>query len=434
MRLPARRRWGTAAHLVLGLGAIGIAGYAFVAIIGHVFVVPPYAAELSALTSLYLLVNIVGPGLFAALEPETSRAVSAAIALDRSPRAVIRRSALIAAGMVGVLTVVLLALWPLVLGPVLAGRLPLLGALVLAAVGAGAVYWVRGVLGGQRRFGRYAHTLYLEGGSRLLLCLGLLAIAAQDATVYGVAFAAGAGIAAVAALPAVRGVPDGPDHGQSAGMTRSVLMLATASLLSQSMANLAPVVVTLRMPDDLAAAGIFATSFVLTRLPLMLVAPIQAVLVPQLTQAAVGGRLHEVRSRMRQVLLIVTAVSLVGAAVLGVAGPWAVQALFNASAAPSGWVFVVLGLSTLLIMAALVLQPALLALRRQRTVMVGWLAGTAVFLAVLFVPIDPVDAALVAQIAGPATVLVVAGAGLWRALRVPAMSAGSVPPGRGPAG
>lgn len=428
MRPPDLRRLGTAVHLVLGLGAIGIAGYAFVAIVGYAFVVPPFAAEVSALTSLYLLINIVGPGLFAALEPETSRAVSAGIALDQSIRVVIRRSGIIALWILAVLVIVLVVLWPLVLSTVLADRLPLLGALVLAGAGAGAVYWVRGVLSGQRRFGRYAVTLYLEGGSRLLLCLALLALAVSDATAYGIVFAMGAGIAAIAVMPAIRAAPDGPDQGQSVGMARSVMFLTTATLLSQSMANLAPVVVSYRMPDDLVTAGVFGMSFVLTRLPLMLFAPIQAVLVPQLSQAAVNGRFDEVRRRMRHVLLAVTFVGVGSAAVAGLVGPWAVQVLFNAPAAPSGWIFAALGLSTMLVMTALVLQPALLALRCQRTVMIGWVTGTGVFLALLFAPVTPIDAAIVAQIAGPTVVLLVAGTRLWRELRSPAAAQRSESP------
>ncbi|MGH3567822.1 MAG: hypothetical protein ACRDRH_17685, partial [Pseudonocardia sp.] len=73
-------RVGTAVHLAVGLGVLGAAGYAFVAVVGHVFDGPANAGVLSALISLYLLVNIIGPGVFAALEQATSRAVSAAAA------------------------------------------------------------------------------------------------------------------------------------------------------------------------------------------------------------------------------------------------------------------------------------------------------------------------------------------------------------------
>jgi O-antigen/teichoic acid export membrane protein len=192
----------------------------------------------------------------------------------------------------------------------------------------------------------------------------------------------------------------------------------TATLLSQAVANLAPVVVTYRTPEDLVAASAFAVSFVLARVPLMFFAPVQAVLLPHLTRAAEIGRMDTVRLRMRQVLLAVTAIG-VPSIVAGVLlGPWAARTLFGVTAPPSGAVFGLLGLAAVLIMAALVLQPALIALRCQRTVMVAWIAGTVVFLAILFAPIDPVVAALLAQLLGPCVVLAVAGSRLAALVRV----------------
>jgi hypothetical protein len=152
-------RFGTAAHLAAGLGLLGAAGYAFVAVVGHVFDAPADAGTLNALICLYFLVNVIGPGVFAALEQETSRAVSAASARGESLRPVARRAAALAlCWFAGLVSLVLLA-WPLLLGPVLGDRLGLLVALVVAVAGSGAVYWARGLLGGQQRFAGYAGTL-----------------------------------------------------------------------------------------------------------------------------------------------------------------------------------------------------------------------------------------------------------------------------------
>ena len=141
--------------------------------------------------SLYLLVNLIGPGIFAALEQETSRAVSAASARGESVRPIARRAALLAGGcFVGLVALVLLA-WPLLLGRVLDGRSGLLAALIVAIAGSGGVYWVRGLLGGQQRFTGYAATLYVEGAVRLLPCLLLLALAVGHAGVLRAGVRAG---------------------------------------------------------------------------------------------------------------------------------------------------------------------------------------------------------------------------------------------------
>lgn len=420
MRATTSGRLGTGIHLAVGLGLVGLAGYVFVAVVGRVFAGPTSAADLSALTSLYLLINIIGPGLFAAVEPELSRAVSAQIAAGEPVRPVARRVALMAVATLGVLALVLAALWPAVLEQVFAGRPSLLIALLVAAAGAAAVYWARGLLSGQQRFGAYGSTLYLEGAARLLPCVVLFLLAVREPAAYGFAFAVGAGFAAAVLVPSMRLGPPGAGGGgpPAAALGRGLSFLVTATLLTQLVANLAPVVVTYRMPDDAVTASAFAVSFVLARIPLMLFAPIQAVLLPHLTRAAEAGRMDVVKRRMRQVLLAVVAIGAPSVVAGVLLGPWAVRTLFAVATPPSPLVFGLLSFSAVLIMAALVLQPALVALREQRTVMIAWTAGSVVFLAALLAPVDPIQAALLGQLGGPAVVLGVAAVRLSNLLRI----------------
>lgn len=422
---PARRL-GTAAHLAAGLGVLGAAGYAFVAVVGHVFHGPADAGALSALISLYMLVNIIGPGVFAALEQETSRAVSSAAARGEPLRPVARRAAVLALWSFAALVAVVLVAWPLVLGRVLEWRPGLFVALLVAIAGSGAVYWTRGLLGGQQRFTAYARTLYVEGAVRLLPCLALLAFALDEPAGYGFAFAAGSAVAALSVWPAVK-LPATDVTTKPPGMGRSLLWLAGAIALSQLVANLAPVVVTYRSPDDLVAAAVFGSTFVLARVPLFLFAPVQAVLLPQVTRAAAMGRHDELTSRLWQVLGLVTGLGVLGVAGCVWLGPWAAEQLFNTAYRPSVGTLALLGTATLVMMLALVVQPTLLALARQRTVTIGWMAGSVVFLVVLVVGPEPITAALVAQLVGPLVVLAVLLVGVLRALRLPAAGVGASP-------
>ena len=172
-------------------------------------------------------------------------------------------------------------------------RVALLGALLVAIAGSGAVYWTRGVLGGQQRFTAYARHALRRGCGRLLPCVVLLVLAVQAPGAYGLAFALGSAVAALSVLPALRLPPADASDGRVADMGRSLSYLTVAIALSQLLANLAPVVVTYRSPDDLVAAGVFGSTFVLARIPLFLFAPVQAVLLPQLTRAATLGDLDE---------------------------------------------------------------------------------------------------------------------------------------------
>jgi O-antigen/teichoic acid export membrane protein len=408
------RRVGTAAHLAAGLAVLGAAGYAFVAVVGHVFDTPADAPALSALISLYLLVNLIGPGVYAALEQETSRAVSAATARGETLRPIARRSAQLALWCFAGLLVLVLAGWPLLLGPVLDHRPGLLAALVVSIAGSAGVYWVRGLLGGQQRFAGYAATLYVEGAVRLLPGLLLFALAVGTPEPYGLAFALGSAVAALCVLPVLRLGAGSPVT--VTGMGRSLGYLAVAIALSQALANLAPVVVSYRLPaDPLLAAG-FGTTFVLARIPLFLFAPVQAVLLPKLTRAATLGRHDELVRRLRQALALVTGVGAVGVLGCALLGPWAAQVLFHTAIRPGTVTVTLLAAATWVMMTALVVQPTLVALGRQRQVTVGWVAGSVVFLALLAAPVDPIAAALAAQLAGPAVVLAVLGVGVARTL------------------
>jgi len=422
-------RMGTALHLGLGLGVLGAAGYAFVAVVGHVFDRPTDAGALSALISLYLVVNIIGPGVFAALEQETSRAVSVAVARGEPVRPVARQAAVLAARSLAVLVAVVLVAWPLVLHRVLDGRLGLLVALLVAVVGSAAVYWARGVLGGQQLFAAYARTLYVEGALRLLPGVALVLLAVAEPAAYGTAFALGSALAALSVAGVVR--PPRATGPAPAGMGRSLSYLVVAVALGQLVANLAPVVVTYRSPEDLVAAGVFGSTFVLARIPLFLFAPVQAILLPKLTRAATLGDRAELRRRLQQVVAVVVGVGLTGVVGCVVLGPWAAEVLFNTAERPSVGTMALLGAATMVMLLAMVMQPTLVALGRQRVVTAAWVVGTVVFLVLLVLPVAPVTAALAAQLVGPLVVAAVLTGGTLRALRSahPAVAAAAPPVG-----
>ena len=416
-------RWGTGLHLAAGLGVLGAAGYAYVAIVGHVFASRETAALVGALISVYLLINIIGPGVFAALEQETSRAVSAAVARAESIRPIARRAGLIAAGYAAGAGLVVLVAWPLVLARVLDGRVGLLVALLLAVAGSAGIYWVRGILGGRQRFAAYAATLYLEGGLRVLPCLALLVVAVREPAPYALAFAAGSAVAAAVLWPVARPPADPAPAADPAGMLGSMSLLFAATALGQLVANLAPVVVAYRLPGDAVTASVFAATFVLARIPLFLFAPVQAVLLPKLTRAATLGDRALLRRRLGEVLAAVAGVGSAGLVAGVLAGPVVAEVVFNAVRRPGAGLLAVLGLATLLMMAALALQPALIALGRQRDVAVAWVAGTVVHVGVLCAPADAVAAALVAQALGPALVAAILAVRLRGALRERAVTA-----------
>ena len=413
--MPPRR---LSPAVVVGLGTLvlGASGYAFVAIAGHSL----SAADAAAVAAFYLLVNIVGPGIFSAVEQQASHATSRALARGERAGGAVRR-----VGREGVvLTVVVLGVLALV-SPVLVerslkGSWPLFVAVVVAVVTSAAIYLARGVLGGMRRFTGYAATLAGEGFARLCGAVAVVVAGVAGAGLFGMTFALGTVVGVVAGLVWLRSrpapVPGGVVEPAGAERVDSLALLVMAGLLVQAVANVAPIVVTARLPQDAALALAFSSAFILVRVPLFVFSPVQALLLPGLTEAATRGDLGAVRAVLRRITVWVLAVGVVGAVGSAVLGPWAVRVFFGAEAGLSWVLMGALGVGTLLLMVAQVLQPALIALGARSAITASWVAGTVVLLAVLVLPGSPVVVATVAQLAGP--LLVAAGMAVALARRL----------------
>src|SRR5438128_885135 len=90
-----RQRFGPAAMMGGGLLVVGIAGYGFIALSGRTL----STADAAAVSSLYLMINIIGPGVVVALEQEPSRSVSAELARGGRATPVARRALTLAGGL-----------------------------------------------------------------------------------------------------------------------------------------------------------------------------------------------------------------------------------------------------------------------------------------------------------------------------------------------
>lgn len=405
-----------------GLLVTGLAGYGFVALSGHTLP----ARDAAAVAALYLLINLVGPGVFAALEQETNRSIGAELAAGGTVDAVRRRAALVGGGLLVVVLAVLGGLAPVLVPTTLGGNTGLFLALLLGTVTSGLVYLARGLLAGTSRFAGYAATLAGEGAARLLPCVLLALVGGADAVGYGLIFGAGSLFGVLAGWPWLRRLdppgalpagPGGPTATTTAEMARKLLLLVGSTTLLQLLGNLAPIVVAGRLTTNAALAAAFTSAFVLARLPLTAFAPVQALMLPPLTAAAARGDLPAVRRLLLRIVAAAVAVGLLGTLAAGAIGPWAVRVLFGAKVDLGAAMLAALGASTMLLMLGLILQPGLVALGRHRIVAGSWALGAIVLVGLVFLPGDPLRAAIIGQIIGSG--LVVAGmvAGLFAALR-----------------
>ncbi|MBB6377865.1 O-antigen/teichoic acid export membrane protein [Pseudonocardia eucalypti] len=415
--LWARAR--TAAPVGGGLALVGLAAYVILALAGHTLTPRDYTAA----AAMFLITSIVGPGVFAAVEQQTNHEVSGRLAAGARAAATMRAAGLVCAGLALLMVVVVVALSPVLVPRVFAGHDGLLAATVLALLGAAAAYLLRGVFAGQRRFRWYAGSLAAEGLGRLLPCLALVTFGAASADRFGFGYAMGCGLAALVTLPgllrgrhpASKRLRADVAHGDLPPlrpMAAAVAWLAGASGLTLMLTNLAPVIVSSRLSDvayepsghDLAAS--FVSLFMMSRIPLFLFAPVQAFLLPAVTSALARGDLAAARERVRTVLRAVFAVGVPGVVAAGLLGPWASGVFFTAPIQLSGIIAALLAAGAVIMMIAQVLQPTLVALGRHRAATLAWLVASVLFVGLLFAPIPPLPAAVIAQLVAPAVVCV----------------------------
>jgi O-antigen/teichoic acid export membrane protein len=407
-----REQLSGAATVSVGLVLLGVAAYAFLALAGHALEPSDYAA----VASLYFLTAIVGPGLFVAVEQETNRETSSRIAAGTGTGPVLPAATLVSGGLAVLVMAVLLLLSPVLVSKVFGGSWTLMVATIVSVVGAAAVYVLRGVFAGEQRYRWYSATLAAEGLARLLPCIVLVLLAVDGEGAFGFVFALGTAVAAAATVAGLRRGAPGPAVSRS-GMSRHVGLLAGASGLTLLVANLAPVVLTSRLVGDPVTAAGFASLFVLARTPLFLFAPVQALLLPRLSAAAEVGDVTAVRRQLRIVLAAVAVVGLIGTVLAACVGPWAARVFFDSPTDLSMLVAGLLGLSTAAMMGAQILQSALVALRAHRGATMAWAAGTVLFVPLLFLPGDPVTAAVAAQCAAPVLVVIILGVMVRSGLR-----------------
>ena len=424
--------------MAAGLLLVGLSGYVFLAVTGH----SSTPSDAAALSSLYFLAGLVTLGVFVGLEQETSRATSRAVAERRALAPVARTARRHAACLFAVTVVVLAALSPVLVPGPLRGRWDLFGALVLAAGVGSACYWVRGILGGRQAFHGYAATLATEGLARLPPCLAVFVLTGRGGPAWGyaLAFAAAQGFATLAGLWWLRaGFEDDSssdwldteissfESGERSAAGGLALLVA-GSLLTQLVANLPPLVASTRLAHSDAVAAAFGQAFVLVRVPLLLISPIQAMLLPDLTRSAVRGDHVALRGRVRLALGAVAVLGVVGTGVLAGAGPWVLRVFFGTKAGLSHELLAVLGVGTVFLMAAAILQPTLVALDRHRLVPIAWGTGAVVLGVLVELPVDPLHAAAAGGVGGPVAVVAVMGVGLADALRRVADGGGGAGP------
>lgn len=367
----------------VGLLITGVASYAF-------FKVGQQALgkeDFKPVMALWFVTFTLAPGFFIPVEQELGRALAHRRALDQGGMPVVRRMVPLALAITALLAVAMAVGAPWLTDSMFEGNAGVTAALFVAVAGYALAHLARGIASGSARFRAYGLVLGIDSLVRIGACIALWLAGVTNIWAYAVTVAASP-LVAVAWVWTRGGLAadDGP-AAELRDITPNLGWLLLGSIMSAALVNAGPIGVdVLATSTDAARVTAFGNGVILARVPLFLFQAVQAALLPRLARLAARGDLDEFRTGFRNLMVVVSAI-----AVLGVVGSFAIGPTVLDVVYGGGLDRRTLGLLALasgLFMLAQACALAVIALHGHRQVAFGWLASIAVFVVVTAVASD----------------------------------------------
>lgn len=359
----------------------GVAAYGFLTITGRALGPERYGA----LSALWALGFLLGNGACLPIEQEVSRALASRAARGVGGAPLIRRAAIGTAAFAAVLVAAALIAGPWLVEDLFDDEVLLFVGLVLLLVGYTIEYLVRGVLAGNSRFSPYGILLGTEAGSRVVVAAFLAAAGVATAGPYGLVIGIAPFLGVLVSLRRRDGLvmPGPPAPWRE--LTRAFGWLLAGSLFAQALINTGPILVQILAPatdDD--ATGQFLASLVIARIPVFLFQGVQAALLPRLAGHAGAGQVRDLGAETRRMALAIGGLVVVATAGAWLLGPAVVELAFGPDFALGRRDLALLAAASCIYLLGLTFSQALIALRHQPRVAVGWGLGIAALAIVTF--------------------------------------------------
>lgn len=349
----------------------GVCSFVFLATASRTLDPRDYSRLATAWTLLYLL----EPAFFAPVGQVMARNLAAGRVKD--DRGLLDAALRIGVVNVSVLVGLGLALRGVVRDDLFDGDTALYAVVLLALPSQFALAMAWGFSTGRLRYVTYARLFAADALVRATTAAVLGASGVRRPAVFALAFVAGPIVALWwnrHALRPPRGDRAAPDRRRAA--SRSVLHQMVSSSIAIAMLSLGPIIVKLLAgPAERAEAGRFQNALTVSQAPLLLLGSVLVVLLPTMSGFVARG---EVR-RLGRFLASALGLHLVGSviAVLGGAwlGPIVVRTAYGAEYAVRSTDFALLVAAAACFFGAQIVTQGLLALARERSVMIAYAAG-----------------------------------------------------------
>jgi hypothetical protein len=363
--------------LSLGIAVTGLVTFAYFALASHALSEVDYKGISLLWSVLFLIVSII----YRPVEQLLSRTIAA----GGHP---LRAALTIQAAFAALFAAVALASRDYLQNQVFDGSAALYWVLVVAVLAYAASYFARGWLAGHKRFGLYGGLVLLESCSRCLFALLAVAGVASGQGFVAMGIAAAPLVSLVVVPWALSRRDPRPEDArgltlrEGGGFAGAVLVIMAAE---QALLN-GPVLLADATSSNAALAGFVFNVLLITRAPLQLFQAIQTSLLPHLssTQGSAGfGR------ALRVTLLAIAGFTALVVAVLGIAGPFAMDVAFGGDFEYERAGLVLVGLGMGFHLTSGTLNQAALARGRTALAAAAWSGCAALFLG--WMALSPLD-------------------------------------------
>ena len=371
---------------------------------------PP--ADNARFLAIWGLIFGLGSALSAVEQTASRRSAHASMEGRAVPRGVVQ-SALLAWLMSVAAVVVVLVVTPAARHFV--GSLVVALLVLLALSGFSAQFLSRGIFLGTQQVGLFLVVLLVEAGARTTLVATFLIgglTPSLELAVTTIVIGCFAWIPVAGHLVRRVDWSGAPDRWRSAFGT--VAALSVANGLTALMVAGYPALVGGVVGDVSDLATLFGV-LTLSRVPLVLLAPLQTMAVPLVTRVVVAGEVSRLRGLMVRISLCAAAAATVLGCVGYAFGPWAVRVFMGAEYDPPRTVVAVVLAGTCMLAAALLQSAVLIALGHVWRLAALWLLGDLVaVMAILLLPGSAETGATAGFVAAALVAQLGTGVAVWR--------------------
>jgi O-antigen/teichoic acid export membrane protein len=361
-----------------GLGIAAVTSYLFVIVANKGLSSQQY----SAFGAFWGFIFVAGPGLFLPLEQEVGRALAHRKAQGIGGGPLVHRAARLGAILTAATVVLVLVTSPLYVDGQFHGNWLLVASLAIGLVGFYCMHTTRGTLSGNARFRPYGEMLATEAVVRLGGALVLLAVGVNNAGAYGMCMALAPFVAVAVSLRKRDNLLEPGPPAPYSELSNALGWLLAGSVLMQLLGYSSLLGVNvLKGPGDTAAVAAFTSAFFVARIPPLLFQAVQGTLLPKLAGLAGAGRHDDFRTGLKQLLLIVVGIAVIGTIAAFTIGVPVGKILFPPFKIDSVDLGLLAAGSGMFIISLTVAQ-AILALKGHKQAALAWLLGVLAFVAV----------------------------------------------------